>query len=178
LIRRNMPRMISSVAFRRKAGALIRKVNIPLALTSFVPAPPSSVLHDTMSARPTFIRQLELIEARPDECLRAVSDFLRASADKSSWAEKGMIFEGSLQELDDNLTMRHSAIVGQVRDLHSDKPPEMQGRLVYWDCVKIDLPLEGRQVPGHFVHGCFNSLADNLQLGWHPDYADRLNKDK
>jgi hypothetical protein len=30
--------------------------------------------------------------------------------------------------------------------------------------------LQGREVPGHVTHGGFNGLADNMKLGWHPDY--------
>jgi hypothetical protein len=31
-------------------------------------------------------------------------------------------------------------------------------------------------VPGHFVHGCFNALADLRRLGWHPDYQSLLDE--
>jgi hypothetical protein len=61
-----------------------------------------------MSTRPIFIRQLELVEASNDDQLRAVGDFLRASADKVEWADRGLIFPGSLDEWDDSLVHRHS----------------------------------------------------------------------
>lgn len=130
-----------------------------------------------MSLRPTFIRQLELIQTPRDENLRAVSDFLRASADKSSWAERGLIFEASLDELDSTLVARQAAIAGEVGDLHGDVAPETRGQLIYRRCNQISLPLEGRAVPGHFVPGCFNSLANLRRLGWHPDHASLLDKD-
>jgi hypothetical protein len=37
--------------------------------------------------------------------------------------------------------------------------------------------LDGRAVPLHFVHGCFNALADNRRLGWHPEYETLLEMD-
>jgi hypothetical protein len=177
LIRRGKPALIGSDDFRRKVRAFIGTINFTATLTSLVPMPSNSEVEGLLSSRPTFIQQLELIQTNSDENLRAVSDFLRASADKSYWAEKGLIFEASLDDLDSNLVARQTAIAGEVSDLHGDMTPETRGRLVYRRCVQVSLPVEGRAVPGHFVPGCFNSLANLRRLGWHPDYASLLDKD-
>ena len=177
LIRRGKPALICSDDFRQKVRAFIGTISFTSTLTSLVPAPSHSDVEGLLLSRPTFIRQLELIQTSSDENLRAVSDFLRASADKSSWAEKGLIFEASLDDLDSNLVARQTAIAGEVGDLHGDMSSETRGRLVYHRCVQVSLPLEGRAVPGHFVPGCFNSLANLRRLGWHPDHASLLDKD-
>jgi hypothetical protein len=177
LIRRGKPAVTSSDAFRQKVRAFIGTINFTATLTSLVPAPSNSEVEGLLSSRPTFIRQLELIQTNPDENLRAVSDFLRASADKSYWAEKGLIFAASLDDLDSNLVARQTAIAGEVGDLHGNMTPQTRGRLVYRRCVQVSLPLEGRAVPGHFVPGCFNFLANLRRLGWHPDHASLLDKD-
>jgi hypothetical protein len=177
LIRRGKPALINSDQFRRKVRAFISTINFTATLTSLVPAPSTSEVEGLLSSRPIFIRQLELIKTTSDENLRAVSDFLRASADKSYWAEKGLIFEASLDDLDSNLVARQTAIASEVCDLHEDKAPETRGRLIYNRCVQVSLPLEGRAVPGHFVPGCFNSLANLRRLGWHPDHASLLDRD-
>jgi len=177
LIRRGKPALISSDDFRQKVRAFIGTITFTSTLTSLVPAPSNTEVAGLLSSRPTFIRQLELIQTSSDENLRAVSDFLRASADKSYWAEKGLIFEASLDDLDSNLIARQTAIAGEVGDLHGDMAPETRGRLVYHRCIQVSLPLEGRAVPGHFVPGCFNSLANLRRLGWHPDHASLLDKD-
>lgn len=176
-IRRKEPAVLSSEAFKTKAGAWIRRVNWPMTLTSMVPVPTTEQVQDMFSVRPTFIRQLEFIDATDEERLRAVSDFLRSSADKSYWAEKGTIYEDSLNELDSNLIMRQGAIAGMVGDLNEDKPAKTRGRLVYRQCIQLTLPLEGQAVPGHFLHGCLNDLADKIRLGWHPDYTSLLGQD-
>jgi hypothetical protein len=66
---------------------------------------------------------------------------------------------------------------GDIADLHSDKPEALQGRLVYRECAQQQPPLEGRAVPGHFVHGSFNYLAARRDIGWHPDYEALLDGD-
>ena len=174
LIREGEPALIDADAFKASFRAFIQKNNLPGLLASFNPAPPQDQVVTTLTTRPTFIRQLEIIDTSQEDRLRAVSDFLRTSADKSIWAEKGLVFEGSLLEWDDDLIRRHGLIRGEIADLHAQADAALTGRLVYWRCAQLQAPLDGRTVPGHFVHGCFNSLANEMRLGWHPDYHSIL----
>jgi hypothetical protein len=177
LIREGQPALLDGDVFKANFRAFVRKTNIPGLLSSLTPAPPDTDVAATLSARPIFIRQLEIIEAAEQDRVRAVSDFLRASADKSAWAEQGLVFEGSLTEWDDFLVARHGLISGETADLHADKDPAFRGRMTYRQCARLEAPLEGRAVPGHFVHGSFNALADVLRLGWHPEYESLLGED-
>jgi hypothetical protein len=63
---------------------------------------------------------------------------------------------------------------GEVSDVHGDKEPHVRGRITYRQCAQLQPPLDGRTVPGHFVHGCLNSLANLMRIGWHPDYERLL----
>ena len=177
LIRAAQPALVDGDAFKATFIAFVRKINIPGLLSSFTPAPPDTEVSAVLYARPNFIRQLEIIDAAEQDRVRAVSDFLRTSADKSAWAEQGLVFEGSLTEWDDFLVGRHGLISGEVADLHAEKDAAFRGRTAYRKCAQLQAPLEGRAVPGHFVHGSFNALADVLRLGWHPDYQSLLGGD-
>jgi hypothetical protein len=177
IIRDGQPAIVDGDAFKANFIAFVRRTNIPGLLSSFTPAPPNTEVAAVLSARPIFIRQLEIIDAAEQDRVRAVSDFLRASADKSAWAEQGLVFEGSLTEWDDFLVGRHGLISGEISDLHVDKQAAVRGRMAYRQCAQLQAPLEGRAVPGHFVHGSFNALADVLRLGWHPSYQSLLGED-
>ncbi|WP_296721564.1 ABC-three component system protein [Erythrobacter sp.] len=174
LIQRGERPILDADAFRRDFHAFVRQNNMPGLLMSFAGAPSDDLVADIASTRPTFIRQLEFVEANDEERLRAVSDYLRASADKADWADRGVIFPGSLDTWDDDLVRRHGMIRGDVSDLHSDRSVPVQGRLVYRQCAQYQAPLDGRVVPGHFVHGSFNDLADRRRIGWHADYGSLL----
>ena len=176
LIQRKEAAILDADAFKRIFHAFVRRNNLPGLLTSFAAVPADDVVADIAATRPTFIRQLELIEASDDDRLRAVSDYLRTSADKSDWAERGIIFPGSLAIWDDDLVRQHGMIRGEVSDLYPDRPTPMQGRLIYRRCAGHQVPLEGRAVPGHFVHGSFNDLADRRLLGWHSDHETLLDE--
>ena len=178
LIRKGQTALLDGDAFRMSFRAFVRKINIPGLLASVTQPPATAEVAAVLSARPTFIRQLEIIGITEQDCMRAASDFLRASADKSAWAEQGLIFEGSLTEWDDSLVAHHQLVGGEIADLHADKHATLRGRLLYRQCALLQAPLEGRAVPGHFVHGSFNALADVLRLGWHPDYQSLLDEDE
>ncbi|WP_294131726.1 ABC-three component system protein [Sphingobium sp.] len=177
LIQRGEVPMLDADAFRKDFHAFIRQNNLPGLLTSLAEAPSDEFVADIASTRPIFIRQLELVQASDEDRLRAVSDFLRTSADKADWAERGLVFSGSLDGWDDDLVRRHSMARGDVADLHGHKAAEVQGRLVYRQCAQHQAPLDGRVVPGHFVHGSFNDLADRRRIGWHTDYETLLDGD-
>jgi hypothetical protein len=174
LIRAGRPALVDGDAFKVAFRAFVRKINIPGLLSSLTSPPPAAQVSAMLTARPIFIRQLEIIDADDQDRVRAVSDFLRASADKSVWAEQGLVFAESLTEWDNLLIGRHGLISGEVADLHTDKDGAFRGRMAYRKCAQIEAPLEGRAVPSHFVHGSFNALADILRLGWHPDYQSLL----
>lgn len=174
LIQRGEKPILDAEAFRRDFHAFIRQNNMPGLLASLSDSPDDTLVAGTAAARPVFVRQLELIEATEEDRLRAVGDYLRASADKADWAERGEIFSGSLDSWDDDLTKKHGMAKGDVSDLHGEKSPVVQGRLIYRQCAQHIAPLEGRAVPSHFVHGCFNDLADRRRLGWHGDYLTLL----
>lgn len=176
LIQRGELPILEADAFRRDFHAFVRQNNLPGLLTSFGGVPNDDLVAGIAATRPTFIRQLELVDANNEERLRAVSDYLRASADKADWAERGMIFPGSLDTWDDDLVRRYGMIRGDIADLHPDRSAPVQGRLVYRQCAQHQVPLEGRVVPGHFVHGSFNNLADRRRVGWHADYEALLDE--
>jgi hypothetical protein len=177
LIQLDQHPILDADEFRKIFHAFVRKNNLPGLLASFAEAPSADIIADLASTRPTFIRQLELVDASRDDRLRAVSDYLRAAADKVDWAERGVIFPGSLATWDEDLMSRHAMVRGEVSDLHSDKPADLQGRLVYRQCAQHQAPLEGRVVPNHFVHGSFNELADQRRLGWHADFEELLDEE-
>lgn len=174
LIQQGEKPILDADAFRRDFHAFIRQNNLPGLLASFSESPDDSLVAGIAAARPVFVRQLELIEATEEDRLRAVSDYLRASADKADWAERGEIFSGSLDGWDEDLVKKHGMTKGDVADLHGEKSAAVQGRLLYRQCAQHIAPLEGRAVPSHFVHGSFNDLADRRVLGWHGDYVTLL----
>jgi hypothetical protein len=174
LIRNGQPAILDGDKFKEEFRSFVQRNNLPGYLTSLAPKPPLEEVESLLAIGPTFIRQLDLVNVSEDERVRAVSDFLRSSADKSSWAEAGLVFQQGLEEWDAELVSRQGLVSGEVSDVHGDKEACVRGRITYRQCAQMQAPLDGRVVPGHFVHGCLNSLADVKRIGWHPDYEKLL----
>ncbi|MCP3396178.1 ABC-three component system protein [Bradyrhizobium sp. CCGB20] len=174
LIRQGKAAKIDGDRFKANFIAFVQRNNLPGLLTSLTEKPNESEVTAILIQRPTFIQQLEIIDSSYDDRVRAVSDFLRSSSDKTRWAEAGLVFEGSLREFDDSLVWRHGLISTEVADLSPLNDSARQGRAIYRRCAQLQIPIDGRAVPEHFVHGCFNALADAKRLGWHPEYEALL----
>lgn len=168
--------LIEARKFRARVGAYVRKINLPGLLPSLTPRPDEADVARMIAARRTFIRQLEIIAVEQNDLLRAASDFMRASSDLAKWAERGQIFDDDLEDWNDDLLRRHAAISGELRDTARNEPAEVRGRLTYRRCSTQQAAMSGREVPNHLTHGSFNALADNMRLGWHPDYVTLLDQ--
>jgi hypothetical protein len=176
-IRRKAPALIRVEDFRRNFHAFVQQNNMAGYLPTFTAAPSKDIAKALLTTRPVFVRQLQLIDASEDQQLRAASDFMRTSGDKVKWADQGLVFDGTFEDWEDTLLRRHDAEQSEVQDTFSEKPREVQGRIVYSRCAAMEVPLDSRAVPGHFTHGGFNDLADRRKLGWHPEYQTRLNEE-
>ncbi|MGO3930629.1 ABC-three component system protein [Rhodopseudomonas pseudopalustris] len=170
LIRAQQTPVLSATNFRRQFQTFVRRSDLTNLLTSKVPEPAASAIHHVVSVAPTFVRQLQAINASKDLLVTAVSDYLRTTADKVLWADEGIIVEDSLDDLDAQLVRRHRIVRDEIEDTHAAEDEPFRGRAVYRECTKTTLPLDGRTLPDHFVAGAFNCLADVRRVGWHPLY--------
>lgn len=122
----------------------------------------------------TYITQLKMIDLDDRDCQRAVNDFLRASADRSTWGERGDVLEDSLGEYVDRL-QRHWDARRRMASLEMVGRTEVDiGRRVHLDCMDHEVRLQGMEVPSYFTPGSYHSLADELDIGWHPNYETLL----
>jgi hypothetical protein len=170
LIRKNEPAIILAVEFRRQFHSFVRKYDLLGLLISSAPAPSADAIAAIVNIAPLFVRQLEAVEASADLLVTAVSDYLRTETDKVDWADEGLIFANSLDELDGQLERQHTIARDEVEDMMASVSEVRRGRALYRKCVATQLPLEGRTLPSHFIAGAYNSLADGLRVGWHPNY--------
>ncbi|WP_287880947.1 ABC-three component system protein [Aquitalea sp.] len=177
LIRDGMPALIGVAEFRKSFHAFVQQNNMPGYLASLTAAPTTADTKAVLTSRPMFVQQLQLIEASEAQQLRAASDLMRTSGDKVKWAAAGFIYDDTFKDWEDSLLRRHDAFAGEVKDLHSDKPEVVQGRLIYGRCSVLEVPIGSRTVPNYFTHGAFNDLADRQELGWHPEYKALLDEE-
>ncbi len=117
-----------------------------------------------------YVRQLELISVTDERTLRAISAYLRSSVNRTEWGRLGLVHEHSLDDFENRITdyWRNSRAQCEIALASSDVVK--RGQYVLAECMKCSPPLGGKLVPYDFVEGCFHALADELTVGWHPDF--------
>ena len=173
LIEQGKPAVISTDAFGAELLAFVRRVDRFAILNCCAPSPTQSALDLEIQSK-VYVKQLDLIGSDYDTKLAAANDFLRASVNRSIWAGKGLVHRTSFAELEEKLIRTWRAKRDIVGIQSSQAPAEVQGRLVYSECSLVDGALDGRVVPSHFTPGCYHALAEREEVGWHPDYKNRL----
>lgn len=170
LIRAKKPPIVDAKQFRKTWTAFVRKYDLLGLLISKSPTPTSDVVTALVATNPTFVAQLQAIEASDDLLVTAVGDYLRAQSDKVDWADEGIIVADSLGELDEQLVRQHKVSRDEIEDTHAAHSEAQRGRALYRKCASTVLPLEGKSLPAHFIPGAFNCLSNDRKLGWHPNY--------
>lgn len=176
LIRDGLSPIVDASRFRRKFRAFVRKYDFSGLLLPTVPTPADHQITQFIRNPPIFVRQLEAVDATATLITIAVSDYLRATADKINWADRGDIVDDSLAEMDISLIRHHEMAEDELIDTHRYLEPAERGRTLYRRCASAQMPLEGRVLPSYFVAGEFNSLAEECRLGWHPDHRTMFRK--
>ena len=121
-----------------------------------------------------FVCQLHAIGLSANRLQFAKRDFYRASAQRSQWARNNLLFDGEVGRFDDTLIEEWQPRFEQMRDGLaqgcSEAASRDAGRKLYgW--VENDARFELRTIISRFLNvGSYHILADNLRVGWHPDY--------
>lgn len=176
LLAAGLPAVISRDDFQIWYGAYVRKIDRETVLLSRA-RPPNAEQSKAHLPR-TFVQQLDIIGMTFEDKLEAVSDYLMAAADRTDWAVRGEVDASSFDDLDRALkrNWKNKRLACKIE--HGSKPGEQQGQALYATCMQLDVPLQTMEAPMHFIPGCFHRLADDLLVGWHPDYELQLKSTK
>ena len=165
--------------------AIIARDDFHAAYTSFCRAIDRDTILRGLARKPTdpekldrlpdvFVQQLGLIEVPFEDQLGAISDFLRACWDRVHWAKIGDVDETSFDDLDESLRRAWSNHSRANAVEHSEKTGVDRGQVLFSDCMRYSTTVQGMTAPPHFIPGCFHRLADDQDVGWHPEYRTLL----
>ena len=121
-----------------------------------------------------FVRQLQSIALGATRVLYAKRDFYRASAQRSHWARRNLVFDGEVARFDRTLVEewqpRFAEMCDGLAEGCQETAPDEAGRKLYtWVETSARFPL--RTTISRFLNvGSYHILADDLRVGWHCDY--------
>lgn len=117
-----------------------------------------------------FVRQLSVLELDDEMIETYIKDYMRASSARTSWAALGYLNPRSIgpfvEELQDH--WKQSSL--EVKTLHTDKTPIQRGVKLLLLCMMKEARIQTVHVPTYFSRGSFHEIANDLKIGWHPDW--------
>ena len=127
-----------------------------------------------------FYRQVELVGAGKNRILNAINSYQQAFAQRSQWTRVELLFDTDISKYESTLRTEWSLKRDQICDELGDSPADdamaKAGREVLKWAEDVVLPIRPN-VAAHWVcRGSLHMLADELKIGWHPNYVDRLSE--
>lgn len=172
LLEAGKPAVIARNDFHGWYTSYVQKIDRQTVLSSRALAPSEEVSREFLPDN--FIRQLDIIGLSYEDMLEAASDYFMASFDRTDWAARGEVDETSFDDLDDVLKRAWKNKQRACGLNHGSKTEQDQGQALYFDCMQFIAPVQAMSPPGHFIPGCLHMLADDLVVGWHPNYEAQL----
>lgn len=168
------PMVIYSKSFRNELTAKYREVNQKLSLVEIAPKPSKDMINNELDVFRVYIEQLDIVNCDYTDKIEAVSDYLRASANRTAWAEKGDISKDAVSLFSEEL-VRIWKNKKKILDITQKNSEESErGQLLYFECKDKQVDMGSFVAPSFFTSGCFHALSDDKSIGWHPEYKKIL----
>lgn len=172
-IEQHQPARVSWEEFRTVVTTIVRRLDRRDFLASVASEPAEARVDEHLRAR-TYVRQLTLIEVDDDDRIRAVTDYIKAEADRVDWADRGRVLETSFEAFEKELMASWRNYKRRCDIAHKSASDVERGQVLYTDCFDHSSKLDGADLPEHFCRGSFHKLADGRAIGWHPKFASLL----
>jgi hypothetical protein len=124
-----------------------------------------------------FVRQLELIRKGQAATLLAIKDYLQAEFLISQWLREDLILITRLEQYLSELTGEWEFWFAEMQGKVSEATPaelEALGAELYARIMDKQKFLTPNRREGFLMRGSYHRLADQLDVGWHPEYKKRL----
>lgn len=178
MVENNEAIIISFENYQVQLRALYRDYNQKHSLMPHSVKPNKLEIQNELQQQRTYITQLEIIDCDYTEKIEAINDFIRASIDRTIWADNGDISFLSMQSYEEKLKRSWNLERKIIMIENKNELPEEQGKLIYYKCQRNQIEMSSVSVPDFFQNGCYHLLADGLEVGWHPQYLEKIKEVK
>lgn len=138
------------------------------------PTPP-----DPESDTRRFVLQLKVIAAHSKRIRAAIVDYYRAYEQRSRWVREELVFGEELEKYEKRLKeeweLYFAGVEDEIQEGASEEELQKYGRQVLsWVEREAEIPIRPRVTQPYVMRGSYHILADNLLVGWHPKFLERL----
>lgn len=126
-----------------------------------------------------FVKQLELISLNESYIKKAISDYYKAYSQRSRWIREKLVFFDELESYENKLKDEWERKFYQMKDYpyvkSSESTKKLEGKkMFFWMDSTADFCIRKNCLAPYVMRGSYHMLADRLEVGWHPDFSQRL----
>ena len=127
----------------------------------------------------TFVEQLKLIGVNHNRVVYAIRNYYRAFEQRSRWMREDLLYVGDLERYENQLIEEWQLIFEQMRDkLGADAADQAKlsaaQNLYEWVESGTHRAIRPAVTEPSIARGTYQMLADDLRVGWHPEFRERL----
>lgn len=129
-----------------------------------------------------FYEQLKLICLGNRRMQTALRDYYRAFQQRASWVRNDLLFVNELEKYEQRLIDEwEHAFAAMEDDLTeysgvTEEEKIKEGRRLFSEIEKKDIRIRPKCQEAFVMRGSYHMLANQLKVGWHIDFYDRLKK--
>lgn len=129
-----------------------------------------------------FFEQLKLISLGRRRMQIALRDYYCAFRQRANWVRNDLLYVNELEKYEQRLIDEwEHAFAAMEDDLAgfngaTEDEKEKAGRALFSDIEKRDIRIRPKCQEAFVMRGSFHMLANQLKVGWHIDFYDRLKK--
>jgi hypothetical protein len=126
-----------------------------------------------------FVEQLRHIMLSEPRIRMAISDYYRAFEQRSKWIREELLFVDELESYERRLIDEWERRFDIMKEDMGNDPKEEQKRregrsLFNWVDTQASIYIRPRCTEPYVIRGSYHILADDLRVGWHVDFINRL----
>lgn len=127
-----------------------------------------------------FVQQVELATNNTKRIAAAIRDFYRAFEQRSRWQRQDLLFVGDLTVYEKALTEEWELIFAAVEDKVGPGAAEEAKRIAAQEVLSwaeigaVKARIKTSVTDPFIVRGSLHILANDLRVGWHPEFRERL----
>ena len=126
----------------------------------------------------TFVKQLALASPARQRVVAAIRDYYRAYEQRSRWLRDDLVLVGDLQAYENRLVEEWELAFAQLADelgggAVEEEKLKVARRVLAW-AENAQHPIRPGVTERFVTRGSLHMLADEVRVGWHPEFRDRL----
>lgn len=128
-----------------------------------------------------FIEQLRLVGIGSHRIRLAIQDYYRAFAQRGNWMREGLLFPDELGNYESRLVEEWKHLFYELLDEASlmdidERVKQTKGKDLFNKVEQFDIRIRPNCRDPFIMRGSYHQLANQLRVGWHIEFEDRLKK--